>query len=71
VVLAPLADMANALADDQLAMQIASALVGAGLMLALAEWLELNKRLGRPRPELPRLELPTSERPVVALGKSL
>ncbi|MBD8475301.1 OpgC domain-containing protein [Pseudomonas sp. CFBP 8770] len=71
VVLAPLADMANALADDQLAMQIASALVGAGLMLALAEWLELNKRLGRPRPELPKLELAKSERPVVALGKAL
>lgn len=71
VVLAPLADMANALADDQLAMQIASALVGAGLMLALAEWLELNKRLGRPRPELPKLELPQPERPVVALGKGL
>ncbi len=71
VVLAPLADMANALADDQLAMQIASALVGAGLMLALAEWLELNKRLGRPRPELPKLELAKSERPVVALGKGL
>ncbi|MBD8622314.1 OpgC family protein [Pseudomonas sp. CFBP 13727] len=71
VVLAPLADMANALADDQLTMQIASALVGAGLMLALAEWLELNKRLGRPRPELPKLDLAKSERPVVALGKSL
>lgn len=71
VVLAPLADMANALADDRLAMQIASALVGAGLMLALAEWLELNKRLGRPRPELPKLELAKSERPVVALGKGL
>ncbi len=71
VVLAPLADMANALADDGLAMQIASALVGAGLMLALAEWLELNKRLGRPRPELPKLELAKSERPVVALGKGL
>ena len=47
VVLAPLADMANALADDRLSMQIASALAGTGLMLALAEWLDLNKRLGK------------------------
>ena len=48
VVLAPLADMANALADDNLAMQLASAMAGVGLMLGLAEWLDLNKRLGRP-----------------------
>ncbi len=48
VVLAPLADMANALADDSLVMQLASAMAGVGLMLALAEWLDLNKRLGRP-----------------------
>jgi hypothetical protein len=66
VVLAPLADMANALADDRFSMQIASALVGIGLMLALAEWLELNKRLGRPRPSVPQ-----ADSPVTTLSKSL
>jgi hypothetical protein len=53
VLLAPLADMANALADDRLLMQLASAIAGLGLMLALAEWLELNKRLTRPAPVVP------------------
>ena len=48
VLLAPLADMVNALADDGLAMQICSALAGVGLMVILAAWLDLNKRLGRP-----------------------
>ncbi|WAH60255.1 OpgC domain-containing protein [Pseudomonas silvicola] len=50
VVLAPLADMANALGDDRLPMQIATALAGLGLMLGLAQWLEWNKRLTSPSP---------------------
>ena len=45
VLLAPLADMVNALTDDAFAMQIFTALVGAGLMALLATWLEFNKRL--------------------------
>ncbi|MNU98723.1 OpgC protein [compost metagenome] len=47
VLLAPLADMVNALTDDAFAMQIFTALVGAGLMALLAMWLEFNKRLNR------------------------
>lgn len=50
VVLAPLADMANALGDDRLPMQVATALAGLGLMLGLAQWLEWNKRLTSPSP---------------------
>lgn len=50
VVLAPLADMANALGDDRMPMQIATALAGLGLMLALGQWLDLNKRLTSPTP---------------------
>lgn len=46
VLLAPLADMANALAGDTWPMQIGSALLGLGLMMLLASWLEWNKRLG-------------------------
>lgn len=45
VVLAPLADMINALAGDAFAMQVSTALAGALLMAALAWWLEFNKRL--------------------------
>ncbi|MBJ2180332.1 MULTISPECIES: OpgC family protein [Pseudomonas] len=45
VLLAPLADMLNALAGDALAMQLFSALAGVVLMGALATWLEFNKRL--------------------------
>ena len=48
--LAPLADMANALGDEHWAMQIFSALVGVGLMMLLALWLDWNKRLTRPVP---------------------
>jgi hypothetical protein len=48
VLLAPLADMLNALTDDAFAMQIFTALVGAGLMALLGAWLEFNKRLNRP-----------------------
>jgi hypothetical protein len=47
VLLAPLADMVNALTDDAFAMQIFTALVGAGLMALLAMWLEFNKRLNQ------------------------
>ena len=45
VVLAPLADMFNALAGDAFAMQILTAVAGAALMVMLAAWLEFNKRL--------------------------
>lgn len=45
VLLAPLADMLNALAGDALAMQLFSALAGVALMGFLATWLEFNKRL--------------------------
>jgi hypothetical protein len=49
VLLAPLADMANALADDGWQMRVITALLGVGLMLLLSNWLELNKRLGSPK----------------------
>ena len=45
VVLAPLADMINAMAGDALAMQLLTAVAGAALMGLLAMWLEFNKRL--------------------------
>ncbi|MET0776379.1 MAG: OpgC domain-containing protein [Pseudomonas mandelii] len=48
VLLAPLADMVNALTDDAFAMQIFTALVGAGLMGLLGVWLDFNKRLTAP-----------------------
>ena len=47
VLLAPLADMVNALAGDAFTVQIFTALVGAALMAALAAWLEFNKRLSQ------------------------
>lgn len=50
VLLAPLADMANALAGDTWPMQVCTALVGLGLMMLMAAWLDLNKRLGKPKP---------------------
>ncbi|WP_241229146.1 OpgC domain-containing protein, partial [Pseudomonas syringae] len=46
VLLAPLADMANALAGDTWPMQVTTAIVGLGLMMLMANGLELNKRLG-------------------------
>jgi len=49
VLLAPLADMLNAMAGDALAVQLLTALAGVALMAALGAWLELNKRLSRPR----------------------
>ncbi|UWF48228.1 OpgC domain-containing protein [Pseudomonas sp. N3-W] len=48
VLLAPLADMLNALGNDALAMQVFSALLGVGLMALLGAWLDFNKRLNRP-----------------------
>ena len=48
VLLAPLADMLNAQADDALAMQLFSAVLGVALMVALASWLDFNKRLSQP-----------------------
>ncbi len=45
VLLAPLADMVNALAGDAVAMQIGTALAGVALMAAFAAWLEFNKRV--------------------------
>lgn len=48
VLLAPMSDMANALAGDRLSMQLATAIASAGLMLLLAVWLEFNKTLGKP-----------------------
>lgn len=49
VLLAPLVDMVNALNDDRFASQLLSALVGVILMVALSNWLELNKRLRQSR----------------------
>ncbi|MBD8573358.1 OpgC domain-containing protein [Pseudomonas syringae] len=46
VLLAPLADAANALAGDTWPMQVTTALAGLGLMMLMANGLELNKRLG-------------------------
>ena len=45
VVLAPLADMINAMANDAVAMQLTTAIIGALLMAGLAVWLEFIKRL--------------------------
>ncbi|MDH0748573.1 OpgC domain-containing protein [Pseudomonas sp. GD03842] len=49
VLLAPLADGINALANDAWQMRVITALLGLGLMLLLSNWLELNKRLGSPK----------------------
>lgn len=49
VLLAPLADMANALAGDTWPMQVCTALAGLGLMMLLASGLEWNKQLGTPK----------------------
>jgi hypothetical protein len=48
VLLAPLADMLNALGANALAMQLFSAMLGVGLMVLLGTWLDFNKRLNRP-----------------------
>ena len=47
VLLAPLADMLNAMAGDALLIQLLTALFGVVLMAALGAWLELNKRLSQ------------------------
>ncbi|WP_426128378.1 OpgC family protein [Pseudomonas sp. DWP1b1] len=49
VLIAPLADMLNAMADDTLTMQLLTAVAGVVLMAALGAWLDLNKRLSQPR----------------------
>lgn len=54
VVLAPLADMLNALAGDTLAIKLTTALMGAGLMITLAAWMDFNKRLGQPSSATPQ-----------------
>lgn len=48
VLLAPLADMANALSGDIWQMRVITGLLGLGLMLLMSNFLELNKRLGKP-----------------------
>ncbi|SDS74037.1 hypothetical protein SAMN05216598_2599 [Pseudomonas asplenii] len=53
VLLAPLADMVNAIADDAFAMQVCTALAGAGLMALLGAWLDFNKRLDQPMRAIP------------------
>lgn len=50
VLLAPMADMVNALAGDTWPMQIFTALLGLGLMMLMAAWLDLSKRLSNPKP---------------------
>lgn len=50
VLLAPLADMANALAGDTWPMQVCTALLGLSLMMLMGAWLDFNKRLGNPKP---------------------
>ncbi|MHC8307143.1 OpgC family protein [Pseudomonas sp. PB3P13] len=47
VLLAPLADMVNAMANDAVLMRVLTALVGVGLMALLGAWLDFNKRLNR------------------------
>ena len=54
VVLAPLADMVNALNGDTFAMQVFTALVGAAMMSLFAAWLEFNKQLDQRRATLPQ-----------------
>ncbi|MEG5266631.1 OpgC domain-containing protein [Pseudomonas sp. JDS28PS106] len=53
VLLAPLADMANALAGDTWSMRFTTAILGLGLMVLMANGLELNKRLGRSAQPIP------------------
>jgi hypothetical protein len=53
VLLAPIADMANALTNDAVPMQLFTALLGVVLMLAMAAWLDLNKRLDQPAQSAP------------------
>lgn len=50
MILAPLADMLNALGGDTFAMKLFSALLGVGIMAILATWLDWYKRLGKQAP---------------------
>ena len=50
VILAPLADMLNALGGDTFAMKLFSALLGVGIMAILATWLDWYKRWGKQAP---------------------
>ena len=59
VVLAPLADMFNAVAGDTFTVKLATALCGAVLMATLAAWLELNKRLDARSKNIAAPTLPT------------
>ncbi|WP_181131188.1 OpgC family protein [Pseudomonas capeferrum] len=49
VLLAPLADMGNALSGEHWLVEVLTAMLGLGLMMVMAAWLELNKRLERPQ----------------------
>jgi hypothetical protein len=53
VLLAPLADMANALAGDTWSMRFTTAILGLSIMVLMANGLELNKRLGRSARPIP------------------
>jgi hypothetical protein len=53
VLLAPLADMANALAGDTWSMRFTTAFIGLGLMALMANGLELNKKLGKSAQPVP------------------
>ncbi len=53
VLLAPLADMGNALAGDTWWMRFTTAILGLSLMVLMANGLELNKRLGRSAQPIP------------------
>ncbi|KRP46474.1 hypothetical protein SAMN04490190_2820 [Pseudomonas libanensis] len=53
VVLAPLADMVNAVTGDSFAIRLVTAVVGAVVMALFAAWLEFNKRLDQRRSTAP------------------
>ncbi|WP_437880471.1 OpgC family protein [Pseudomonas sp. LRF_L74] len=57
VLLAPLADAGNGLAGDHWAARIATALAGLALMMMLAGWLDLSRRLSERKPEMPQKAL--------------
>jgi hypothetical protein len=60
VVLAPLADMLNALGGERFSVRLLTPLLGLALMLALANWLVLSRRLGQPARALADQALPAS-----------
>ncbi|MFF7710639.1 OpgC domain-containing protein [Pseudomonas sp. NPDC007930] len=56
VLLAPLADIANALCGDHPLAQYGTALLAVGVMVGLAAWLDFYRRLGKvPAPALPKV----------------